>query len=154
MGKRWDFQGDVNLEHGGIFFDLSEWRNGYVTAVEVRDLDSGCGFRGAVLIEERTITIDRPERHASALDAIGSTILPNGDIEDNGRVLSKGSRAWKLCIAYALNAYGFHDLRRSEVLQLERDGPMQFGGWIAADKRLRANANLRRYVQREWLRKL
>ena len=41
------FIGDVNLEHGGIYINLSDWKEGYACAVEICDLDSAI-FTGHV----------------------------------------------------------------------------------------------------------
>jgi hypothetical protein len=148
----WHYQGDMSLEYGGTFTRLREWRHGYVEVCEVTDLGSACGYRGAILIEMRTIAIDRKDRWEGALPVIGCTLAPNGDIVDNGRsTYRKRSLAWHLCLVHALNAYGYHDTDRSEVIQLDRDGAMQHDGW-RAEKRLRSNASLRNYVRREFLR--
>jgi hypothetical protein len=53
--SRFVFSGDVNLEHGGEFIDLSTWAYGYCSAVRITDLDSACGFTGAVMIEHLVI---------------------------------------------------------------------------------------------------
>jgi hypothetical protein len=140
--------GDISLEHGGTFFDFSEWKHGYVNVVEVTDLDSGCGFRGAILIEERTVCTDKKDRWQSALSVIGASLLPNGDIDDNGRPIPKGSLAWRMCLVYALNSYGTYDTERAETVQPEPDGPLSYDGWKAT--RIRSNG-LRSYVRREFL---
>jgi hypothetical protein len=150
---RWQYMGDVSLERGGTFYDFADWQYGYVSAVEVVDLDSACGFRGAVLIEPKTILINREGAQLqSALACIGAKQLPNGDIDDNRRVFKKGTAPWRWCIAYACQSYGYADPENgSEVVQLEKDGSMQFDGWRAS-KRLRANASLKNYVRRNFLR--
>lgn len=153
-----EYSGDVTLEHGGAFFDLSTWDDGYVTAVRVTDLDSGCGFRGACLIEHVVINgTDRPDRIRRALESC------------YGGAGSLGARNWRRtgrretvkanlrhAIADALMSYGFTDPDdyaqpcQSETVQLEPDGPMTFGGW-RADKRLH-NTDLRAYVESVHLR--
>lgn len=151
--KRWKYQGDMSLAYGGYFFDFSEWKHGYVPCVEVIDLDSAVGFTGAVHIEHKTVLIDRPKKQlAQALDVVGASFLPNGDIDDNGRTIKKNTSSYRVILAYACCAYGHYDQDDgSETLQLERDGPMQFDGWHA-EKRLRANASLENYVRRHHLR--
>jgi hypothetical protein len=145
---RWHYMGDVNLEYGGSFTDLSEWDNGYATVIEVTDLDSATGFPGAMLIEERTVTIDMPECWQESLSCIGANLLPNGDISDNGRVLVKNTLGWRMCLVYALSAYGHYDTERSEVVQPCPDQPLDKDGWHAT--RIRSNG-LRSYVRREFL---
>jgi hypothetical protein len=121
----------------------------YVEVVEVCDLDSGCGFRGAVLIEERSINIEDKSRWNAALNVIGASLLPNGDIDDNERITyRKNSHAWRMCIVYALNCYGYYDENRSETVQPDPFGPLEFDSWHAT--RIRSNG-LRSYVRREFL---
>lgn len=152
MARRWKYMGDVNLEYGGTFYDFSTWKYGYVDAVEVVDLDSACGFTGAVMIERKTINVKRkPEQMQSALSTIGANMLPNGDVDDNGRVIHKRTAAHQFIQTYACQSYGYLDCDDHVVLQLERDGPMQFDGW-EAKKRLRGNHKLKNYVRREFLR--
>lgn len=145
---RWHYMGDINLEYGGYFFDFSEVRHGYATVIEVTDLDSACGFRGAVMVEEKTVTMDRKDRWNGALSTVGASVLPNGDIDDNGCTLRKDSLAWRKCLAYALIAAGAVDTERSDILQLDRTAPVTFDGWTA--ERIRSNG-LRGYVRREFL---
>lgn len=155
---RYKYMGDVNLEYGGTFYNFSDWRWGYVNAVEITDLDSACGFRGAVLIEQITINVKRPGAELDrALDVIGAKMVntharrPVGDILDNGRLLMKDTAAWRWCIAYACQAYGHKDVDKFEVVQLEKDGALQFDGW-RAERRLRQGASLRNYVKNNWLK--
>jgi hypothetical protein len=148
MAKRWHYTGDINLEHGGTFINFSDLKYGYANVVEVTDLDSAIGFSGAILIEERTVITDHKERWPSALSTIGASLLPNGDIDDNGRPIRKDSLAWRMCLVYALSAYGHYDTDRSETLQPDPDGPLSFDSWKAT--RIRSNG-LRAYVRREFL---
>ena len=146
---RWHYQGDINLEYGGTFIDLSEWKHDYVNIVEVTDLDSACGFRGAILVESKSVGIDRPDTWPQALQVIGCELLPDGSISDNGRsTYRKNSLAWKLCLVYALHGYGYGDTDKSETVQPCPDCPKKFDGWQAT--RIRSNG-LRAYVRREFL---
>ena len=153
MAKRWKYHGDINLYHGGTFYDFSTWDDGYVDAVEVTDLDSATGYRGAVLIERMSIIINQPDKIAAALPVIGAKLLPNGDIDDNGRTVERNTAAWRFVVTYACQAYGYRDIDESgsQVIQLDPNGAMACDGWRAT-KRLRANASLERYVRREFLR--
>jgi hypothetical protein len=146
---RWHYQGDINLEHGGSFIDLSEMKHGYATVIEITGLDSACGFNGAILIEERTVITDHREYWDAALNCIGAGLTLDGDdINDNGRIYRNGSLAWKLCLIYALSSYGHYDTERSVVVQPRRDCPTEYDGWTAA--RIRSNG-LCAYVRREFL---
>ena len=142
--ERDDYCGDVNLCYGGVFVKLDGWDYGYCSAVRVTDLDSGCGFQGAVLIEHVTANgTDNPERIRKALRSCGP---------DSFRGMTKDQS--RRFIAEALISYGYCDpddswdgyrSHHTEVVQCEVDGPMEFDGW-KADKRLRGTT-LEDYVE-------
>jgi hypothetical protein len=93
-----EYNGDVSLEYGGAFIDLSTFTDGYCSAVRVTDLDSGCGFTGAVMVEHLVIngTMDR-KRIKDALKCVGG--MPAG-LDVQGR---------RHAIADALMSYGYTD---------------------------------------------
>ena len=105
----WQFIGDVNLEYGGTFYDLSEWDNGYVNCVRVTDLDSACGFTGAVLIE-KVVAIVNPDYFDESLSCCGWT-LADVDLE---------TESGRLMMAEALVGYGHYDPRTSTTNQQMR----------------------------------
>lgn len=147
--EKWEYVGDVNPAYGGIWIDLSTWNDGYCSAVRVCDLDSGCGFRGAVMVEHIVINgTDNPKRLRDAIRFAGVSHL-RGCKKDGIR----------LFLAESLASYGHYDPDDSwdnycsfhtEILQLEPDGPMKFDGW-KADKRLR-DADIKAYVESVHLR--
>jgi hypothetical protein len=109
------------------------------------------GSRGAILIERMSIIVDRSkEQQSHALAVIGASFLPNGDIDDNGRTIKRRTAAYRHCLAYACQSYGYRDSDASEVIQCESDGAMKFDGW-RAEKKLRGNAKLENYVRKHWL---
>jgi hypothetical protein len=144
MTTTYFYTGDVSLEYGGAFIDLSTFDDGYCSAVRVTDLDSGCGFTGAVLIEHIVVNgTDDDKRISEALKCCGYYGIDKLDDDTRKRV-----------IAESLMQYGFTDpddcwdgyrSHHSETLQLDPDGPMQFDGW-KADKRLHGT-ELRDYVE-------
>ena len=150
--ERWQYSGDVNLEHGGAFIDLSTWGDGYCSAVRMTDLDSGSGHTGAVLIEHVVINgTDDSERIRRAMRSCGGCEYhsrpPNMSPENYKQSIRRA-------IADALMFYGYTDpddcwdgyrSHHTEILQLEADGPMRFYGW-KADKRLH-NTDLKDYVE-------
>lgn len=153
----YEYNGDVNLEHGGAFIDLSTWADGYCSAVRVTDLDSSCGFTGAVLVEHIVIngTTDT-KRIRQALRSVGGLSARNWHRTGRRETIKANLRH---AIAAALMDHGFTDpddawdsyrTHHSETLQLEADGPMEFDGW-KADKRLRGTT-LEAYVQAVHLR--
>ncbi len=138
----WQYMGDVNIEYGGTFFNLSDdWDNGYVSAVRVTDLDSGCGFVGAVLIEKITILVDDDKTNESACDCCGWIKSEVDTTTESG----------KLQLAEAVMSYGRYDPAdeyyepANEVVQTQEDGPMEFDGWKASKRVL--SENLRGYVE-------
>lgn len=147
----WHYQGPADPREGGCWYRLEGWEHGYAEAVRVLDLDSACGFRGAVLVEALVVLLPETEQqHADCLQAIGMTpaTLPQ----------EEGAR--RAVIVDACLAYGRHDPantwpeRQSEVLQLEKDpelGPMWHDGWHA-DRRMTDDLN--EYIEREWLPRL
>lgn len=151
---RWHFSGDVNLEYGGAFIDLSTWDDGYCDAVRITDLDSGCGFTGAVLIEHVVILgVRERNRITEALKGCGYELTRGNQSPADFK------QSLRHMIAEALMSYGFTDpddcwdgyrSHHTEVVQMEADGPMIFDGW-KADKRLRGD-DLEGYVKAVHLR--
>jgi hypothetical protein len=141
----WEYIGGLNCEHGGAWFDLSTWDDGYVSAVRVTDLDGSCGFTGACMIEHVVVNgTDNAERIRAALRSCGCS----------ARGLTKA--ATRRMLADALMHYGFassdHNYQpyHTEIVQTHADGPMTFKE-RKADKRLH-NTRLRQYIESTHLR--
>lgn len=139
---KWQYVGDINIEYGGTFFNLSDdWKNGYVSAVRVTDLDSSCGFDGAVLIEKITILLDSEEQNAQACSSCGFDYKGLNLWDQNDRLRLADSLMW----------YGRFDPANEycepqyEVVQTQSDGPMSFDGWKATKRVL--SDNLEGYVR-------
>jgi hypothetical protein len=146
----WEYSGDVNLEYGGQFIDLSTWGDGYCSVVRVTDIDSGCGFRGAVMVEHGTIYgMDDPKRVRQALNSVGGISARDWRPTADKASVKHGLR---MGIADAMLGWGFcdYDDCRTEIVQLDEDGPMAFDGW-KADKRLHGTT-LEEYVKAVHLR--
>lgn len=141
--SRWVYNGDVNLEYGGTFIDLSDWRHGYASFVKVTDLASACGFEGAILIEHgEACGLDDPERVRQAMRSCGCSARDfNVGLKDG----AKAKQAIRHMIADAMISYGHCDYDRQEVVQMNDDSPMVYDGW-KANKRLH-NADLMGYVK-------
>lgn len=147
MSKKWEYQGDVNLHYGGFFANLDNVKYGYVEVVSVTDLDSGCGFETAAMIEHKTVMLENPsesKRMQSALDCCGLTIegLPR-----------KGTKAYWMTLIDAALSYGIYDPDdgwdnyrsfHREIVQQEKAGPMLYDGW-KADINLRGKS-LKRHI--------
>jgi hypothetical protein len=130
----WQYSGDVNLVYGGLFLklNLDDWNNGYLDAVRVDDLASGCGFDGAVLVERITVLRRNGKDGKRALDCCGQL--------HRAKEWTKRTRAQLIAwFAECLVAYGHYDPAddydgNSFTFQLERDQPTKFDGWQAERK--------------------
>lgn len=155
MNWKWEYIGDVNLEYGGVFFDISNWQHGYVSAVRVTDLDSACGQRNCYLIEHIVVLVDK-KRIAQALPCVG---LTPADL-----IKLKGHVAKKLTIADACLSYGYHDPddswdnyrhHHTECVAIGEEGGNvgELGSsGFRINKRLRSNVNLKKYIEKEHLK--
>ena len=134
------YSGDINVEYGGVFYEIENWKDyGYSTAVRITDLDSGCGFSGAILIE--SITINKPDDMSGALSCYGY------DAEEAEEDIHMQIEA---CLGY-----GHYDpdiYNTAEALQTEEDGPMVFDGWKAAKRVL--TKDLLGYIQSKYLKEV
>jgi hypothetical protein len=122
--------GDVNLEYGGLFINLDDWKYGYAEGLRVVDLDSACGFDGAVMVERITINKTKKADIICALKCVGQSPKDLGKIKKEYRVE---------CLIYALETYGlgvdiesdpYHGDQRW-IIQTDPQGPMQYDGWKA-----------------------
>lgn len=131
----WFYSGDVNLEHGGAFFkyDESDWRNDYMDQVAVTDLDSACGFDGAVLVERFTILRRKGKEGRQALECCGQV----GELRAYGDTPAERRRSVVLAYAECLASYGYRDpggdysSGDAHTFQLDRSAPTTFDGWTA-----------------------
>lgn len=96
-----NYIGDVNIEHGGTFFDLSNWGYGYVDALRIIDLDSAAGIDQTAYAERVTILVDDHDDVKNALACYGQTFADLRKLPD--------SHARKLLIANACLDYGYYD---------------------------------------------
>lgn len=137
---KYHYTGDVNLECGGSFFDLSTFADDYVEVIQVTDLGSAIGYDDAYLIERGSLYLGNPAHIKAALDSCGWI---NGDLDlatDDG----------KLMLCEAVLGYMSADNYYRETVVIGRDADMMHREGWKADKRLRAGTNLRNYVMREF----
>lgn len=128
---QFNYTGDVNLEYGGMFFDLTNWPD-YVNVVRITDLDSGCGFDGAVMIEHNiTFWFDQKDKVQTALDSMGV------DLAEFRKLPLKDK---KMCLCEAFIGYGYSDpddswdgyrMPNCTILQMDEDEELTFEGWTA-----------------------
>lgn len=79
-----NYIGDCNLENGGTFFDLSDAKYGYVSFLEVIDIDSACGMTDCVLVQFGSVGIDDDKINSDALRCMGQTL---DDLDPSNRDL-------------------------------------------------------------------
>lgn len=135
----WMFSGDVSLVYGGIYVRVTPW--GYADVVEVTDLDSACGFEGAVLIEKGSANLP------SSLKVIRAVMASCGWTQGR-RSLPKEAR--RAMLFECLWRYGHRDVDESEVVQTEEGAPMENReGWKA--EKFVAPDDLEGYVASRYL---
>jgi hypothetical protein len=153
MSKTEDYKhyiGDVNLEYGGMFINLDDWKYGYSEVLRITDLDSGAGFNGAVMVERLTTITDNPKEIWNAKKSYGwdkPYSLPGRTSEDR-----------KLALVEAITSYGYYDpddgwdnyhRGYSLIIQCDPDddyAPMEYDGW-KADVRLSEDQDLLEYLE-------
>jgi len=116
------YTGDINLQYGGMFLDLEEFKRwgDFCPVLKVTDLDSACGFESAVLIERGSIYIpENVEKRESALSCIG---------------IEKGESYTDLQLIVAFDAY--HGIECDSfageiILILDKEADSEFEGWKA-----------------------
>jgi hypothetical protein len=125
-----NYVGDVNLEYGGMFIDFSDYRHGYADCLKVTDLDSGCGFAGAVMVERITVYFDR---HIAGKDEIKSALQSSGFESLDGLSI----QARRFAVVESMAWYGLYDVVSDMsgdhrwIIQCEPDEETSFDGWIA-----------------------
>jgi hypothetical protein len=158
MSKRWNYSGDVNLEYGGVFIDISDWENGYATAVRVQPYSDAGLQNNAWWIEELTVIKPRSEQELkSVLDSCGWTIDPKDSslVGCGGEVVAApNTKEFRLAIADSCIGYGLYDTTISTSVQIGQTDPYHDGETLTADETLRSNASLSRYVRRNFLQRL
>jgi len=165
---RWNYNGDINLRHGGYFWREDDADN-YVLAVDVIPLSDVGGADNQFWIEEGSIYLP-PEltrrrnalsiylppkltRRRNALSTCGYTMADDGSITDcMGAVHKRGTKTHRSLLVDAFKAY--HGIEADYVrttVQIGPDDPYFDKKLEPVDVRLRANAKLRNYVRREHL---
>ncbi len=123
-----EYIGDVNIEYGGAFYNLSTFDKGYVGTIRVTDLDSATGFDGAIMIESGIVygTLE-PKDVKDALECCGFDMH-----SEEWRTMSTKDK--RLAIADSLQAYKGNGDSNPLIYQPERSNPDKFDGWQAERK--------------------
>ncbi len=150
----WIYTGDVNIEHGGQYLDLSGLDDfGTVEVVQITDLDSACGYEGATLIEKGTLNFPALSDVAKWNDILTTCgyRLENGNVLDGaGGIIDATSHEGNILRAESLLAYrGVEDAEQTTVA-VGKGAPNYFRAWTL-DRRLRGGTNLRNWIERNFL---
>ena len=134
-----NYFGDVNIEHGGVFYTLKDYRDGYVSAVRVTPCSDAGGPDNCFWVDRLTVNLDPSER-TEALACINMT-------PDVWRKLRPTQRR-HVWIDAAL-AYGFYDQEYSEMIRIGKPDPFwrDNGDRYEPSKVLRAGSSLERYAR-------
>lgn len=138
--KRWFYNGDINIEHGGIYYQESG-SSDHVYAVEVIGAENMGGADNEFLIVSGSVFIgDDTAKHAVMLEHIGETL--------------ESATRHDLILA----AITFHGIDQDAVngathVRIGKVDTYQRNKWDDSkiDIFLRGNSSLRRYVRREHL---
>lgn len=157
MAKRWNYSGDINLEHGGLFWrEPEEGFTDYVEAVEVIPVSDMGGPDNEWLILRGSIYMPR-EKYGWALETCGYKLAASGKsllayASDPIPVASKQGLA---VLVNAFRAYYGIDEPSKYGVRIGKTEPQNNwrGGYDAMgiDYELRGNSSLLRFVRREFL---
>lgn len=111
------YTGDMNIEYGGMWVDLSTFSEGWVSVIKVTPLNGAIGWEGAYMIEKGTIPLQAKNRE-SALSCCSYT---EEDVKDN-----------PILVVEAFDAYGGVEVDYGvSTIQTLKDGEMSFDNWEA-----------------------
>jgi hypothetical protein len=139
MSRRFFYSGDVNIEHGGVFYCLDSWKLGYVDALRVTPCSDAGGPDNIFWIEELTVNI----REGTELDRIFACV---GMYHKSD--MPKGA-SYRHAMVDAHIYYGAYDIESSYTVQIGPDDEFYDGREkITPDYFLRASVNLRKLARR------
>jgi hypothetical protein len=139
MKPKWHYSGDMVLDNGGFFYDLSDFQYGYANAVKITPCSDAGGQDNAWWIEVGTINLPDDKRRDEALRSYGVdgvTIDP----EDLPHVMIQ-----------ACEAYLGLECEHGGVVQIGPDDPY-CREVIPPNQKLRAGTDLEKWVRRHYLK--
>jgi hypothetical protein len=131
------YSGDINIEHGGFFYDTRGLKYDYMDATRVTPCSDADGPNNQFWVEHLTVNIRKGAELQKILACIGVDELP------------RGAAARRDAMIDAHIAYGAYDVERVAVVQLGKHAshaPTTFNP-VTSDVVLRGNTSLRRYVR-------
>lgn len=168
--RHWFYSGDVNIEHGGHFYNLDPFEDGWVDVVRLQPCSDAGGPDNCYWIEHLSVIIHEPL--ADVFAGVGTTVsqrrahrelhqLPIAErIEsalacigyDSPEMLADWDKRTlaerRHIVVYAALSYGHYDQESSVMVSV---GEPEFtknreGEW-KPETVLRANTNLRKYMR-------
>lgn len=146
--RRFFYNGDINIEHGGYFYALDTWKWGYVDVVRVTPCSDVGGPDNVFWIETLTVNIPEGEKLKSALETCGWLSGKQGT-EYNEMTLAQRRHV----IVDACVSYGHYDQHSSEMIRIGPPDPFHRRSndpeWDAP-KKYRANTSLERLAREKY----
>ena len=134
---RFHYSGDVNIEHGGMFYNLDTFHWDFADAVRVTPCTDAGAADNCYWVEILTINIPtQPAKVNGALATIGLD-------EDYLKDLTPSQR--RHLMVQCAESNGLCDVDTSAVVSI---GPYTYGEKIKVDRVLRGNTSLSRYARR------
>lgn len=143
MSKRrfFFYSGDINIEHGGFFYALDTWKDGYVDVVRVTPASDAGGPDNVFWIDVLTVNIPKGEKLKEALESCGWLSGDQG-VMYNKMTLAKR----KHVIVESCVMTGVYDQHSSQMIRIGPPDPFHVKSkdkeWDAPIK-YRANVSLR-----------
>lgn len=143
MARRgdWHYQGDMNIEHGGFFYNLKTYADGYVDYVSVEPFSDAGGQDNGFWIETGSVTIPFDERLEEALASFCLREEYLRTTDDKAR--------WHMAVGCCFD-YGLRDRESCESIQIGPDDPFHKGEYIPYDRRVRDGVDLHSWVKRHY----
>lgn len=168
--RHWHYVGDVSIEHGGMFYDVGTYEQGYVDAVRVQPCADAGGPDNMFWIETLTVVIHNKIEHVFA--GVGDTLAERQahatlhDLPSTARIehalvtcgWDTQLAEWdKLTLNQRMHAvveasvsYGYYD-QSDSILVMVGPKPNKTTSYAWSDStaviKLRANASLKRYAR-------
>lgn len=151
--KRWQYVGDMNIEHGGFFWRCLDWKHGFVEAVRVMPCSDAGAQDNCYWVETLTVILPGDKELPVVLRVCGFELeAGTGAIVDPGRgteIAKAGTEAYRAAIVEACVAHGSYDIEQSTCISIGAPDPEYSGSEpVEPDIVLRANRSLKRYVRK------
>lgn len=140
---RLHYSGDINIEYGGMFYTLKDWKWGYVNVVRVTPCSDAGGPDNCFWVDRLTVNIREGEKLRPIIETMGH--VGNPEWHDKGMTPAQ----WCHYLVDAHVAYGAYDTDSSTMVRIGKPDPFYSGreGEFVPDIILRGNTSLRNYVR-------